>query len=276
MSVTFKHHKHLYESIDPTDKIIWTSVTKFISLFKEPFDAVKISEKSSKNKKSKWYGVSPQMIQNIWKMESERADQAGTWYHNQREDDISSLDTLERDGRALPIIKPIINGDIKFAPVQQLTEGIYPEHFVYLKSAGICGQADRVEVVRDVINITDYKTNKEIKTQGFKNWEGVTKKMLGPISHLDDCNLNHYTLQVSMYMHIMIKHNPNLRPGKMELQHVTFKIKELDEFGFPIAVKDAFGKPIVDKITHYTVPYLRSEVREMIKYFTDKNHEKNL
>jgi len=269
MSVTFKHKDHLYESIDPADKIKWTSVTKFISLFKEPFDPIAQSEKSSKNKRSKWYGIPPEKIRETWAKESSRADQAGTWYHNQREEDISSLDTLERDGVALPIIKPIMDGDIKFAPVQQLTEGIYPEHFVYLKSAQICGQADRVEVVKDFINITDYKTNKEIKTQGFKSWDGTTKKMIGPLSHLDDCNLNHYTLQVSTYMYIMLKHNPNLRPGKMELQHVTFKVKDTDEFGFPIAATDHAGKPIIDKITHYTVPYLRSEVREMIKYFQE-------
>ena len=36
---------------------------------------------------------------------------------------------------------------------------------VYLKSARLCGQADLVEIVNGYINITDYKTNKEIKRE---------------------------------------------------------------------------------------------------------------
>ncbi len=47
---------------------------------------------------------------------------------------------------------------VKFAPDQTIAEGIYPEHLVYLKSASICGQADRVEIVGDRIDIHDYKT----------------------------------------------------------------------------------------------------------------------
>lgn len=267
MSVVFKSQNHVYESIDPTEKIKWTSVTTFIGLFKEPFDAKKQAEKSSKNKRSKWYGISPEKIQEVWKAESKRADGTGTWYHTQREEDISSLDSIQRDGVNLPIVKPLLDGDLKYAPVQQLVESIYPEHFIYLKSAGICGQADRVEVVKDVVNITDYKTYKEIKTEGFKNWEGITKKMLPPVHHLDDCNLNHGALQLSLYLYMILKHNPNLKPGKLEIQHVTFKLDGLDEHGFPLAAKDYSGKPIVDKITNYRVPYLRSEIREMIKHF---------
>jgi hypothetical protein len=36
---------------------------------------------------------------------------------------------------------------LKIAPNQKLDPGVYPEHMVYLKSAGICGQSDLVEVV---------------------------------------------------------------------------------------------------------------------------------
>ena len=57
---------------------------------------------------------------------------------------------------------------------------------VYLKSAGICGQSDLVEVVNGHVNIIDYKTNKEIKMESFKNWEGISEKMLHPVSNLED------------------------------------------------------------------------------------------
>ncbi|BCV02204.1 MAG: hypothetical protein CM15mV51_0180 [uncultured marine virus] len=92
--------------------------------------------------------------------------------------DILDCTTIQRNGVDLAIIKPIIDQNgIKIAPKQKLEEGLYPEHLVYLKSVGLCGQADLVEIINGTINITDYKTNKQIKEKGFKNWEGITSKM---------------------------------------------------------------------------------------------------
>jgi hypothetical protein len=137
---------------------------------------------------------------------------------------------------------------------------------VFLKSAGVCGQADRVEVIRDAVNIYDYKTNKEIKLEGFKNWEGITEKMLDPINHIDDCNYMHYALQLSIYMYIMIKHNPNLKPGKLVLEHIIFKKEGLDQYSNPIYQKDQDGNPVVDKVVSYDLPYLKKEVVALFKH----------
>ena len=52
---------------------------------------------------------------------------------------------------------------------------------VYLKSAGICGQSDLVEVVNGKVSIIDYKTNKEIKMQSYVDWEGISQKMQFPV-----------------------------------------------------------------------------------------------
>jgi hypothetical protein len=175
-------------------------------------------------------------------------------------------DTIKRNGIELPIINPVEQDGVKLAPDQFLSSGIYPEHMVYLKSAALCGQADRVEVVADKINLFDYKTNKEIKTKGFTNWEGITKKMHTPCNHLDDCNFNHYALQLSTYMYIMLKHNHNLKPGKMELHHIIFEKDGEDENGYPIVTVDDMGDPVVKNVIPYEVPYLKKEVRNMIKY----------
>ena len=87
------------------EKILWTSVTSFISKLKKPFDADVISVKSAKNKKSKWYGMTPLAIREAWAHESKRATDLGTWYHNQRENDICDLNTIEREGLSIPIFK---------------------------------------------------------------------------------------------------------------------------------------------------------------------------
>lgn len=266
MAIQFTAHDHKYQSINAEESIDWLSVTSFVKLFKEPFDQQAIALKASQNTKGKWYGMSPEEIIKVWSSETDRAVTLGSWYHNQRETETVMCDTIQRAGLHLPIIKPLEENGIKIAPAQNLVEGIYPEHMVYLKSAGICGQADRVEVIKDTIDLYDYKSNKEIKLEGFKNWEGVTKKMLGPLSHLDDCNFIHYALQLSTYMYIMLKHNHYLKPGKMQIHHVKFKIEGADEHGYPITATDPNGDPIVHEVIPYDLPYLKSEIREMIKY----------
>jgi len=264
MSVKFLPKEHKYISVNPEDNITWVSVTSLVSKFKEHFDADAIAVKSSKNKKSKWYGMSPEDIKTKWKNESDRAIELGTWYHNQREADILDCKSINREGHDLPIYKSLEVDGIKTAPEQKLTEGIYPEHFVYLKSAGICGQSDRVEVVNGKVHVYDYKTNKEIKKESYRNWEGISKKMLVPVDHLDDCNFNHYSLQLSFYMYMIIKHNPKLKPGSLILDHVIFESTGIDDMGNKIYKLDNDNKPIIKTIERYELPYLKTEVISII------------
>ena len=269
MAIIFKEEGHVYESND-NDNIEWTSVTSLVGKFKPKFDREGQAKKSSKNKRSKWYGMTSKEILATWDSETERAIKLGNFYHNQREADICDLDTLSRQGVELPIIRPLNNEGtgLKIAPDQKIKEGIYPEHLVYLKSLGICGQADLVEVVNGYINITDYKTNKEIKDKGFTNWEGITNKMYKPIGHLDDCNLNHYNLQLSIYAYIIKKHNPKLKIGKLVIQHVKFKKVGEDENGYPIN-EHVNGEPVIEEIKIYELPYLKDEVISMMMWLKD-------
>ena len=265
----FTPHDHSYTSISPEDSTKWISVTSFIGNFKQPFDADKIAEKTSKSRKSKWYGMTPEEIKQAWSNEALRATTLGTWYHNCRESDICSLETMERHGNTVPIFKPIEIEGTKFSPNQKLTDGVYPEHMVYLKSAGLCGQSDLVEVISGEVHITDYKTNKEIKTEGFTNWEGITTKMNSPVAHLDDCNVNHYALQLSLYMYIILKHNPRLKPGILTIHHIVFEEVGKDKFGNPITALDTNGDPIVKDIIQYDLPYLKTEVINLLHWLED-------
>lgn len=273
MAVIFKPSDHSYHSIDPNDAIRWLSVTTIVSQFKQPFNAKEQARKSAKNRKSKWYGMTPLEIEAAWSSEAERATTLGTFYHNQREADLGLLDTISRGGVEIPIIRPTIVDGVKQAPEQQLREGLYPEHFVYLKSAGICGQSDLVEVVDKTVSITDYKTNKEIKMEGYRNWQGIVEKMLSPVSHLDNCHLNQYALQLSLYMYIILKHNPVLKPGKMMLQHVIFETTGTDKYGNPILDYNENGDPKVKEVKHIEVPYLKREVIDIINWVHEHRDE---
>jgi len=268
MAIVFKEEGHTYESID-NDNIKWLSVTSLVGKFKPKFDRDGQAKKSSKNKRSKWYGMTPKEILAAWDGETNRAIKLGNWYHDQREADMLDFKTIERNGVIVPIIKPLTDEEgMKLSPKQKLENGVYPEHLVYLKSIGICGQADLVEVVDGVININDYKTNKEIKEKGFTNWEGITNKMYNPLSHLDDCNLNHYNLQLSIYAYIIKKHNPKYKIGKLTIQHVKFKKVGEDKNGYPIN-EHVNGEPVLEDIKIYELPYLKDEVNSLITWIKD-------
>ena len=272
MSIIFNASDHSYKSIDP-EGIDWISVTSLLSNFKKPFDAEKVAASVTKKSRSKWFGIPPEKILELWKGEADRATTLGTFYHNQRETDLCSLSSIELEGIPIPIYKPIEEGSQKKAPEQKLTDGIYPEHMVYLKSAGICGQSDLVEVVNSKVNIIDYKTNKEIKKESFKNWEGISDKMSHPISHLDDCNFNHYALQLSIYMYIILKHNRKLKPGKIYIHHVIFEVEGTDQYGYPITRYSSNGDPVVKEVIQMEVPYLADEVISIINWLYDNRDQ---
>jgi hypothetical protein len=271
MALVFEPKTHSYKSIDSSDDTVWTSVTTLIGHLKQPFDSNAIAKKSASNKKGKWYGMTTEQIQEVWKKESERACGLGNWYHDQRESDIVGCTTINRHDAELPVIRPMFDEHgQKMAPSQKMIDGIYPEHMVYLRSVGICGQSDLVEVANGHVHITDYKTNKEIKSESFKNWEGMSQKMNFPVSHLDDCNLNHYNLQLSIYMFMILKHNPNLKAGKLTIHHIIFEEEdEKDQYGYPVSKLNENGEPIVKEIIQFDLPYLKDEVIAILSWYKE-------
>jgi len=271
--IRFDPERHAYVTDDNQE---YLSVTKLLSKYKQPFDAETAAAKASKNRKSKWYKMKPEEIIQVWNKESERSITLGNWYHNQREADILNCETISYEDCELNIFKNIYDENgYKMATDQKLVDGIYPEYFLYLPSAGIAGQSDKITVANGRVDILDYKTNKEIKTQGFKNYEGITQKMLFPLNHLDDCNLNHYALQLSIYMYIVLKHNPTLFAGNIVLQHVIFEEEfDKDPYGYPLYVKDADGNPVIKNIVTYKLDYLKSEVITLLDHYKqNKNYE---
>lgn len=267
--IRFTPHPHSYQSIDPAHSYDWIGITSLVHAFQPPFDPVAQSIKASRNSKSKWGGMDPGHIRDIWKKESDRSLSMGSWYHDKTETAI--LSSSHHDN--LTVIKPITAGKDRLAPDQHLENNtLYPEHLVYLQSHGICGQTDRVDVTNHHINIRDYKTSKVIKTEGFTNWEGISARMLEPLSHLDECNFVHYSLQMSLYLYMVLKHNPQFLPGKLTLEHVIFEQDSLDEYGYPVYKKDVNGDPVIKEVKPYSIAYLKSEVISILN-FLNENRE---
>jgi hypothetical protein len=97
--------------------------------------------------------------------------------------------------------------------------------------------------------------------------------MASPLTHLDDCNLNHYTLQLSLYLYIILKHNPRLKPGNLIIHHILFETVGVDKFGNPITALDTTGNPIVKDIVQYNLPYMKSEVINLLHWLEDNREQ---
>lgn len=261
MKVTFKETGHLYESIPA---ISWTSVTKVVHEFTEPFDDRKQALKSSQNVNSKWYGIKPEDIIYLWDTERNRSTDAGSWWHAKAETKAIKLGQKKHRGKILKVYSSPFVGGIKVARDQVLTNGVYPEHLIFNEQIGVCGQSDLVFVCDGIVDVSDYKTNKVMDFSSYVNWKGESKMMLNPIGNLEDCNFYHYALQLSIYMKLILIKNPNLKPGKLELIHVNFVVDSLDEFGFPILKMDS-NAYIVDSIEKYLAPYLEKEAEAVLR-----------
>ena len=264
--LTFTEKDHKYNSVDIFDDTKWVSASRLAGFFKEEFKAEEIALKSSQKKSSKWYGISPKEILDIWQAENIRSTTLGTWYHEQEEKKLIGKETDFRYDQELPIFRPIWQDGVKVAPDQKLVDGIYPEHLAYLHSVGACGQFDEIIVAGGYVHNHDHKTNKDLKKPAFVNWDGITKKMLPPLLHLDDCKIVEYALQLSIGVYMILRHNPQLKPGNLILNHCTFEIESEDKFGYPILKLDEKNEPILNAVEQIKVPYLKREVELMFEY----------
>lgn len=272
MCVIFKPENHIYESVGTLNKINWVSASKLAGLFKKKFDGAETAKKVTKKKNSKWFGIPPDEILNYWQMENLRSTTLGTWYHEKEEAKINGLKTLPRYNKELPIVPSIWKDGVKYAPDQKMKEGVYLEHLAYLESAGVCGQWDDVTVADGFVYVDDHKSNKDLKKPAFINWEGITEMMSSPLLHLENTKLIEYSLQLSIGMYIILRHNPILKPGKMILNHVTFEIQGEDRFGYPIMRLDSNNEPIVKDVEKIEIPYRKREVEIMFQWLKEKNN----
>ncbi len=261
--IKFQTENHRYTSLSE-DGREWRSITQVIHSLSQPFDPDIQAPKSSVRKPgkwpNKWYGVPIDEIKKAWKDEADRSVGLGNYWHNKKEQELYTDDAI----LMWNVVKPIVREGIKYAPKQELSNllvngmGVFPEHMIYLESAGLCGQVDRVNIIDGLLTIGDYKTCKEIKKESFTNWEGP-KMMLPPVQHLQDSNYWHYALQLSMYAYIILRHNPSLNLGALTVYHILFEIDHLDKYEYPVYKLDENKEPIVKDVVPYNVPFLKKE-----------------
>lgn len=179
LEINFNEAAHKY-----TDSLgrVYTSVTTLVHQYTQPFDTAKISKAYAQK-----HGMDPKDVVAMWDAERDRSCEQGTATHLMLENYINTGDTTGMSDRAKPGVE-IIDA-IKLRGFD-----ITSEKMIFSPSSKIAGTIDFIGTKAGSVVLLDWKTNKEIKTKGFKG-----AKMRAPFDELDDCNLNHYTLQLSIY-----------------------------------------------------------------------------
>ena len=197
--IKFGEKWHTYKC---NHNIKYVSGTKFISMLFPKFDMVAVSEKCSAGKNPKYAGRSPLDIRNEWSENGRISSDEGTNIHEYAESKVSKWDVSKQpkplSDRCTAIYK---QADIITSKLLDKFVFVCAEMIVFSPSLKIAGMVDLVmwSPITNTILILDWKTNK--KSPLDKN--GFGKKGFHPVDHLQDTNLNHYRLQLSLYRFIM-------------------------------------------------------------------------
>ena len=139
----------------------------------------------------------------------------------------------------------IVNNSIEFEYFKNFQDAYVnlkpyrTEWMIYDKELKFAGSIDMVfKEINGSLMIFDWKRCKEIKK--VNSWQKAKTDCIG---HLDDCNFNHYCLQLNTYKYILEKNydekvsgmflvclhpnNKNKDYIKMEVPNLTSEIKEL-------------------------------------------------
>lgn len=161
-----------------------TSITQYISKFKTPFDRERISLDYAKK-----HNRTQKDVLAEWDKKAKDSTDMGSFVHKMFEDYIDNkpIETKEEYHKckiALDIIEDVFKSK-RLIPVST-------ELIVYNET--YAGQIDCIaKNEKGEHFILDWKTNKKIDHSNY--WQS----MKGIFSHLDDCSINHYSIQLRAY-----------------------------------------------------------------------------
>ena len=273
--VIYSDEKHVY--IDKDSKERCVSVTTLISMYHEEFNEefwtlykalealldaetwyfVKQKLLANKNADIKFVNklnldLKQNEIKEEYRIKRETACERGTAIHakfensfyNQKQFDFKNYGFEE------------ISGDYtcnKNYYVLDLNKGVYPEFLIACNSQDgflrLAGQIDLLIVNGNDVYIVDFKSNKEIKKTSFYDKKKKSNVMMKfPVNNLQDCNFNHYQLQLSTYAFMLQTLRPELNIKKLILYHIDHDGNE----------------------TLHECEYLKDEVVKMLNHYKKK------
>lgn len=239
--MTFYEAEHRYVHND----IVYTSVTTSIKNCHRPKNWEEIAENYAlKNGETKEYWL------NVWKDNREMAAAYGTMFHLYKEHGTTEVSTTNE----------------KHALSLDNLEGEYKELILWDDYYLVAGQTDKA-IFKNKVEIRDYKTNKELKTEPksfyVKGIGKTTERYLPPLSHLEVYHLNDYALQLSVYGYILERRGYEV--GDLVIEHIVPTLSDYTELMQAIE-----GGYIEYETKEYEVPYLRNEAKNLMRHTLNK------
>jgi ATP-dependent exoDNAse (exonuclease V) beta subunit len=182
--ITLIEESHKYINTESDEE--YASVSKVLSQFKKPFDTKYWAEKKAKD-----YGTSADEVIQLWDDLKDHSCARGKNYHKIMEDFIVDGKRTEDNDSLYDSfsynIQPL--GD---------TRRIHAERIVYSHEHKIAGMSDVIiDHPYNQFSIVDFKTNKN-----FRYNSKYGEYLLAPVEHLQACEFNNYTLQLSLYAYM--------------------------------------------------------------------------
>jgi len=266
-NIAYNDEVHVYWDLMTDER--YTSVTTLIGRYKKPFDGdfwsdykaieelleeffkqyrggfasfeLMIKDFKSKLKPGskdhlRFIAIKTALLQQ-WDFTRDQSCVRGTAFHKAKEDFWKSKDYHFTQGGFYDTAKTNL--------IIDPADGIYSELLLYNHEYKLAGQADLVLKKGGKIIIRDYKTNKELKLKSYYNRK--TDKydmMLGPLSNVQDCNYQHYVVQLSTY---------------------AWMIQQLGDYEIEGLYLDHFDHK--GNYTEYKVPYKKDTVIRMLNDF---------
>ena len=196
--IRFVEDSHTYY-IDGSCKGYISSTTLVHTLF-DKFDADKIITKMRNSRnwvRSPYKHMTDEQIKKKWKDSGDFAAKAGTKMHLQIENYYNDVDH-DKDSPEFRMFEEFVKDHPEL-------EAYRPEWVVFDEESKVSGSIDMVYSRKNSKGeveyvIADWKRSKEIK-MGNRYQSGIDE-----FTHqLEDCNYNHYSLQLSLYKYILEK-----------------------------------------------------------------------
>lgn len=242
--VIYRDHDHTYWC----NGVRYTSATQALDKFKNHFDVEAQSTRYAEKA-----GATPEVWQERWDDIRVRSLVRGNKIHNEREELTLSRGVEVHAGRPLPVPNPALYGER--TPLIYWPDGVYTEVILHSHRYRLAGRCDKLVLYTEngirYGDIDDYKTNRIIRFNSYRDRSGTAQMMRYPLEHLEDCNFIHYEIQVSEYF-VMLE-EMGIRAGAGRIIHFP----HVPEMAPPGA------KPPVPKA--YVVRYRKDDVHSMLQ-----------
>lgn len=249
--IDYNDEKHEYSH----QGIIYTSVTTLIGQYKQPFNAKEVATAYAKK-----HGKTPEYWIAEWEKTKNEACARGTAFHLMKEELDATAGAIKQYDKAF-----LVQNQNQFShlrnPFTDYPDGLYVEAMVWNHFYFVAGRVDKllIETVGDkrIVHIDDYKTNKKIDRESYYDTRTrVYKMMKFPLHNTMDCNLQHYTLQLSLYAYMLKCFG--FEVGKLRILHKAHE---------PI---EGFGEPDEEIIE---LEYREDDIVSLLKIHREKQIE---